>query len=122
MIVPKIGSEVSIYYDPMISKLIVHSENREKAIQKMLKAIDDYTVYGVKTTLPFCKFALNHPKFRNGDFDTRFVALYMGEFKLNFSEISFLNAGLAAIFNLKKMNSIDKSFLPSAANDWRNNR
>ena len=46
----------------------------------------------------------------------------MEEFKLNFSEISFLNAGLAAIFNLKKMNSIDKSFLPSAANDWRNNR
>ena len=118
----KIGSEVSIYYDPMISKLIVHSENREQAIQKMLKAIDDYTIYGVKTTLPFCKFALNHPKFRNGDFDTRFVALYMEEFKLNFSEISFLNAGLAAIFNLKKMNSIDKSFLPSAANDWRNNR
>ena len=116
------GMEIPIYYDPMISKLIVHSENREQAIQKMLMAIDDYTIYGVKTTLPFCKFALNHPKFRNGDFDTRFVALYMEEFKLNFSEISFLNAGLAAIFNLKKMNSIDKSFLPSAANDWRNNR
>ena len=118
----KIGSEVSIYYDSMISKLIVHSENRVQAIQKMLKAIDEYTIFGVKTTLQFCKFALNHPNFRNGDFDTRFVDLYIKEFKLNFSEISFLNAGLAAIFNLNKMNSIDKSFLPSTANDWRNNR
>lgn len=117
-----IGSEVSIYYDPMISKLIVHSNNRNQAIQKMLKAIDDYTIYGVKTTLPFCKFALNHPKFRNGDFDTRFVNLYMEDFKLNFSEKSFINVGLAAIYNLKKMNFIDKSFLPSPANQWRNNK
>ena len=53
----------------------------------MLNAIDDYTIYGVKTTLPFCKFALDHPKFRHGYFDTRFVDLYMEDFKLNFSEI-----------------------------------
>ena len=118
----KIGSEISIYYDPMISKLIVHSENRDQAIQKMLKAIDDYTIYGVKTTLPFCKFALNHPKFRNGDFDTRFVDLYMEDFKFSFSEKLFIDVGLAAIFKLKKMNSIDNSFLPSFPNDWHNNR
>ena len=106
----------------MISKLIVHSENRDEAIQKMLKAIDDYTIYGVKTTLPFCKFALDHPNFRNGDFDTRFVDLYMDDFKLTFSEKSTIKVGLAAIYNLKKMNSINKSFLPSAANSWRNKR
>ena len=49
----KKGSEVSIYYDPMISKLIVHASSRLKAIEKMIKAIDNYTIYGVKTTLPF---------------------------------------------------------------------
>ena len=86
----------------MISKLIVHSENRDLAIQKMLKAIDDYTIYGVKTTLPFCKFALNHPKFRNGDFDTRFVDLYMEDFKLTFSEKSTSKCWISCYLSILK--------------------
>ena len=49
----KQGSEISIYYDPMISKLIVHAASRKEAIDKMINAINHYTIYGVKTTLPF---------------------------------------------------------------------
>ena len=112
------GMDIPIFYDPMISKLIVHGKNRTDAINKMLKAIDEYDIVGVKTTLSFCKYAINHEDFRSGDFDTRFV-------KLNFSDPSVLEpdnevvkAGLAAIYNLKKMGKINESFLPSSNNSW----
>ena len=67
------GMEIPIYYDNMISKLIVWAENRAEAINLMSKAISDYEIEGIKTTLPFGKFVMNHPNFKNGDFDTHFV-------------------------------------------------
>ena len=116
----KKGSEVSIYYDPMISKLIVHASSRLKAIEKMIKAIDNYTIFGIKTTLPFCKFALIHPDFKSGNFDTRFVNLNLEDFLNDFSNQLFLDSGLAAIYHLEKMNSISDDFLPSEPNQWKN--
>lgn len=67
------GGEVSIYYDPMLAKLIVHASTREDCIEKMLHAIDNYEIRGVKTTLDFGRFAINHEAFRSGNFDTGFV-------------------------------------------------
>lgn len=67
------GMEIPIYYDPMISKLIVHSGTRDQAIEKILTAIKDYEVVGVETTLPFCSFAIDHNDFRSGNFTTKFV-------------------------------------------------
>jgi acetyl-CoA carboxylase biotin carboxylase subunit len=67
------GMDIPIYYDPMLSKLIVHAEDRQAAIDKMIRAIDDYQIAGVETTLAFCKFALNHEAFRSGNFDTNFI-------------------------------------------------
>ena len=67
------GMDIPIYYDPMISKLIVHGKNRTEAIEKMLRAIDDYRIVGVETTLEFCKFVLNHEAFVSGKFDTGFI-------------------------------------------------
>ena len=69
------GMDIPIYYDPMIAKLITHAETREKAIEKMIRAIDDYKITGV-TTLPFCKFVLKHEQFISGSFDTNFVKLF----------------------------------------------
>lgn len=68
------GMEIPIYYDPMIAKLIVHAKDRNAAIEKMLRAIDEYKIVGVETTLDFCKFVLRHPDFITGKFDTGFVA------------------------------------------------
>ena len=82
----KEGSEVSIYYDPMISKLIVHADNRKEAIEKMINAINHYTIYGIKTTLSFCKSALDHPDFRYRNFDSVFINLYMEDYKSMFIE------------------------------------
>lgn len=76
------GMDIPIYYDPMLSKLIVHAESRSAAIQKMIRAIDDYNITGVETTLSFCRFALQHEAFVSGKFDTNFVKLYFTPEKL----------------------------------------
>lgn len=67
------GMDIPFYYDPMIAKLICHAENRESAIRKMIRAIDEYEITGLETTLGFCRFVMEHEAFRSGDFDTRFV-------------------------------------------------
>jgi propionyl-CoA carboxylase alpha chain len=67
------GMEIPFYYDPMIAKLICHAETRTAAIDKMIRAIDDYEITGLETTLGFCRFVMQHERFRSGDFDTRFV-------------------------------------------------
>lgn len=70
------GMDIPIYYDPMIAKLVVHGASRHEAIQRMLRAISDYSITGVATTLPFCRFVLKHPAFVSGKFDTHFVKTY----------------------------------------------
>jgi acetyl-CoA carboxylase biotin carboxylase subunit len=67
------GMAIPIYYDPMIAKLIVHGSTREEAIARMERAIDDYAIAGVETTLPFCRFVMGHESFRSGNYDTLFV-------------------------------------------------
>ncbi len=70
------GMDIPIYYDPMLSKLITYGKTREESIQLMLKAIEDYKIEGVQTTLPFGKFVFEHEAFRSGNFDTHFVKKY----------------------------------------------
>jgi acetyl-CoA carboxylase, biotin carboxylase subunit len=67
------GMDIPIYYDPMIAKLIVHADNREAAMDRMIRAIDEYKIVGVQNTLDFCKFVMQHEAFRSGKFDTHFV-------------------------------------------------
>lgn len=70
------GMDIPIYYDPMLSKLITYGKTREEAIQLMIKAIDNYDIKGVQTTLSFGKFVFEHEAFQSGDFDTHFVKKY----------------------------------------------
>ncbi|WP_396186281.1 acetyl/propionyl/methylcrotonyl-CoA carboxylase subunit alpha [Flavobacterium sp.] len=70
------GMDIPIYYDPLLSKLITYGKTREEAIELMIKAIDDYKIEGVQTTLPFGKFVFEHDAFRSGKFDTNFVKKY----------------------------------------------
>lgn len=67
------GMQIPIHYDPMIAKLISYGKNRQEAIDRMIRAIDDYKITGIKTTLPFCKYVLQHPSFVDGSFTTKFV-------------------------------------------------
>ncbi len=67
------GSEVSMFYDSLISKLVTFGKDREEAIARMKRALSEYLIQGVETSIPFCKMVMQHEKFINGDFDTHFV-------------------------------------------------
>ena len=67
------GQEVTINYDPMISKLTVFGNDREDSRKKMLRALNEYEIAGCKTTIPFCEYTLNHEAFTTGKYDTHFV-------------------------------------------------
>jgi propionyl-CoA carboxylase alpha chain len=93
------GMNISIYYDPMIAKLVVHGKTRTEAIQKMLQAIKDYKIEGVATTLPFGTIVFEHEAFFSGMFDTHFVKNYYTPEKIK--EKQKANAEVAAIIALK---------------------
>jgi acetyl/propionyl-CoA carboxylase alpha subunit len=70
------GMEVSIFYDPLIGKLIAFGDNRNAAIKTLLEAIKQFDITGIETTLPFGKFVCEHPNFISGEFDTHFIEKY----------------------------------------------
>jgi acetyl-CoA carboxylase biotin carboxylase subunit len=72
------GGEVPIFYDPMISKLITWGDNREHALQRMRRALAEYQVRGIKTTIPFFKWLLEDDDFKAGRFDTSFIDRKLG--------------------------------------------
>ena len=77
------GMSIPFYYDPMIAKMICHADTREAAIEKMIRAIDEFQITGVETTLGFCKFVMEHEAFRSGNFDTKFVEQFFKPELLN---------------------------------------
>ena len=75
----KKGMEVSVYYDPLIGKLIAYGLNRDIAIRNLMEAIKRFEITGIETTLPFGKFVCEHPNFISGAFDTHFIENYFRE-------------------------------------------
>ncbi len=67
------GYVIPPHYDSMIAKLIVRARTRELALNKMIRALDEFVIEGVKTTIPFHRQLLRNPDFRAGHFDTRFL-------------------------------------------------
>lgn len=67
------GMDIPLFYDPMIAKLVTYGADRAEAIARMLRAIQEYRIGGVETTLPFGTFVLQHEAFLSGNFDTHFV-------------------------------------------------
>jgi propionyl-CoA carboxylase alpha chain len=70
------GSEISMYYDPMISKLIVWGKDRPDAIKLLNKTIDEFVVRGVNHNAGFCKTIINHKAFADGNYNTGFIPKY----------------------------------------------
>ena len=73
------GTEVTIDYDPIMAKLIVHAPDRELAIAKMIDALNNYKILGVRTSKKFMIDVMSHPKFVEGITYTSFIADYMGD-------------------------------------------
>jgi acetyl-CoA carboxylase biotin carboxylase subunit len=117
------GMDIPIYYDPMIAKLVVHGINRVDAIQKLKKAIEDYKIVGVKTTLPFGTFVLNHAAFTTGNFDTKFVENYFHPEKINKTEVILAAILAAQLFDKKDhtYTTTEVGNMESISN-WKTNR
>ncbi|MFT7018935.1 MAG: propionyl-CoA carboxylase alpha chain [Cyclobacteriaceae bacterium] len=118
------GMDIPIYYDPMIAKLITYGETRTQAIQRMLRAIDDYKIVGIRTTLPFCAFVLKHPVFLDGTFTTKFVEEYFDASKLK-KEVTEDEAIATALINILRDNkSAKKDAEPqnptNSHSNWKN--
>jgi len=71
------GAEVSIHYDPMISKLATWGRTRAEAIERMRRALSEYEVGGIKTTIPFFREVMHDEEFLSGQLDTGFIARFM---------------------------------------------
>jgi acetyl-CoA carboxylase biotin carboxylase subunit len=72
----ELNSEVSIYYDPLISKLAAWGRTREESIDRLRRALDEYEVGGIKTTLPFFREIVRDEEFKQGWLDTGFIARF----------------------------------------------
>ena len=92
------GDAVTMFYDPLMAKVITWGRDREEAISGMQRALAEFTVEGVRTTIPFCKFVLANEHFRKGTFDTRFVETEFIAGKMHgSSEQRDLAAAIAAV-------------------------
>ena len=117
------GMEIPIYYDPMIAKLVTYGKDRSEAIERMIRAIDEYTITGIITTLGFGKFVMEHPAFTSGNFDTHFVRKYFTPGSLQQSKED--EALVAAIIVEKLLAEITTKLLPQSQaeqSNWVKNR
>ncbi len=116
------GMDIPIYYDPMIAKLITWGTFRQEAIQRMLTAIADYQIEGVKTTLPFGKFVLEQEAFLSGDINTHFVKNHYTSEKIQAdqSDEAEIAAYLAKALYRQYQSQLKIPF--SGKSNWKNNR
>jgi len=90
------GYDVSLFYDPMLAKLIVHAHDREAAIDRMHRALCELTLLGVETSVPFHRRVMLEPDFRAGRLDIRYVDAHPGLLAGPADEATLLHAALAA--------------------------
>jgi len=76
------GIEVSMYYDPILSKLIVWGENRQDALRRMKNALENYIILGIKTQIPFLKAVIEYPEFVKGNTNTNFLKDHFSNWKM----------------------------------------
>ncbi len=121
------GMEIPFYYDPMIAKLVVHAETRAQAIDKMIRAIDEYQITGIETTLGFCSFVMKHEAFRSAEFNTRFVEQYYKPELLKVS-LSDDELNVAAVLASNEFKAVNTNTIQQATekknveSKWKKNR
>lgn len=118
------GMEIPVHYDPMIAKLVVHADDREQAMDRMIRAIDEYKINGLSTTLPLGRFVMQHEAFRKGTFDTHFIRDHFSADKLNArsKEEKEIAAAVAAIAFKREKTTVEGSQDPGRSSKWRQNR
>jgi len=119
------GQEITINYDPMISKLCAYAPDRMGAIHKMLRALTEYEISGVRTTIPFCEFALSHTAFRSGKYDTHFIKDHF-KASVQFEKDHLEDISVVSSLLREKMNHTGKNTQPAQTHQatgwWKNRR
>ena len=113
------GTEVSLFYDPMLSKLCAWGKDRDEAIKRMKRALKEYQLSGIKTTIPFCLLVLDHQEFKSGLYTTKFVdkhleTLIKNEF--NTEPTAALAAVIIEVFENTKNNIVVQK---SESSNWK---
>jgi acetyl-CoA carboxylase, biotin carboxylase subunit len=90
------GSEVSLYYDPMLAKLITYADDREAAIDRMQRALSELNVVGIETSVPFHMRVMREPDFRNGNINIRYLELHPDMADVVLSDATARTAAIAA--------------------------
>jgi acetyl/propionyl-CoA carboxylase alpha subunit len=123
------GMDIPIYYDPMIAKLVTFGSTREEAIARMLRAIEEYQITGIETTLPFGAYVLRHPAFVSGDFDTNFIRDHFAPANLAPAAPDEATAKVAAALGALLMETkkpkaaaVDGEATGADVSGWRKNR
>ncbi len=120
------GMEIPIQYDPMIAKLIVWGHDRVDAIRRMKRAIADYQISGIATTLPFGTFVMNHEAFVSGKFDTAFIPNYFTPEQL--PQLAETGEGIAALASVvlqskpKGQKGTEGNHIAGSKSNWQKNR
>lgn len=115
------GSQISIYYDPMISKVIAHSPSRLKTLRKMSYALRNTVCLGTTTNHHFLLDVLERNDFEKGDYDTHFIANRLGEWKSNLTTNAKNKALVAATLFRWHQNEKNRKQLQHIHSLWRNN-
>jgi len=113
------GSVITPYFDSMIAKIIVHADTREAVIEKTLKALYDFSLIGLKTTVPFCRTVLQHPEFIDASYTTRWVDSVFKPEMLENADDELIGALAATILYASEYLQLS-SDLPSYKNDSLN--
>lgn len=121
------GSEIPLFYDPMISKLCTWGSNRQEAIARMSRALEEYQITGVPTTIPFCHFVMNHEAFKSGRFSTHFVGDHFTPEALQPANPSLERSlAVAAVFFVENHNHPKNGSLSTSqmveTSRWKTNR
>ena len=118
------GMEIPIYYDPMIAKLVTFGKDRKEAIERMIRAIDEYEITGIETTLAFGKFVMQHEAFTSGNFDTHFVGNYFKPEMLDVQDEdeAKIAAILGTILMQQKANKNPTQQVHQTSSSWKKNR
>jgi len=121
-----IGDEVSMFYDPLLAKVIAWGENRNESMQAMTRALVEFNLQGVRSTIPFCLFVLNTEAFRNGEFDTRFVETHFesAQHYRSSNEEEIASAVAAALLHSGALSqkSVSTNHRPKMASVWKRMR
>lgn len=116
------GSEVSIYYDPMLAKVITSGETRALALQRMRRALRSLSVQGVTTNREFLLRVLDHPAYVEGEIDTHFIERHLRDGLLDArSEGDEEQAVVVAALAEQQRRARDRALLPQIPSGWRNN-